>query len=261
MGKKEEVLRERLLEAGKIAVAYSGGIDSYFLLEMAVSVLGRDHVLAVFCRGAMMPEAEEAEAIRLLELLRVNYRILTAEVLSVPEFASNDKRRCYFCKKYLMGKIQECAHKNGFTVVADGGNVNDREVYRPGLQAVEELGIWSPLAESGFTKADIRRCAKECGLPIWDKPSQACLASRFPYDTPLTAEKLQRAGQAEEILHRAGFRACRVRVHDTIARIEVEREDMERLIRDTALLHAVKDVGFSFVTLDLEGLRSGVFDS
>lgn len=260
MTEKINKLQQLLQEKEKLAVAYSGGIDSHFLLAAALRALGREQVLAVLCRGLMMPEAEVREAEKLLKEMGADYRILEVDVLAIPEFAGNDKRRCYFCKKHLMRRIQECAAENGFQTVADGKNADDAKVYRPGAQAAEEIGIFSPLFESGFTKQEIRACAKEWGIPIWNKPSQACLASRFPYDTHLTEEKLQKVGEAEAILHGAGFAACRVRVHDAIARIEVPREDMARLVTLAGQIQKIKELGFSFVTLDLEGIRSGVFD-
>ncbi|SDG12951.1 ATP-dependent sacrificial sulfur transferase LarE [Marvinbryantia formatexigens] len=260
MTEKTDKLQSILQEKGRLAVAYSGGIDSHFLLAAALRALGKEQVLAVLCRGLMMPEAEVCEAERLLKDMGADYRILEVDVLAIPEFAENDKRRCYFCKKHLMSRIKECAAENGFTAVADGKNADDAGVYRPGAQAAEEIGIISPLFESGFTKQDIRTCAREWGISIWNKPSQACLASRFSYHTHLTAEKLQRVGEAEKILHDAGFAACRVRVHDMIARIEVPREDMGRLVTLTGQIQKIRELGFSFVTLDLEGIRSGVFD-
>lgn len=260
MTEKTEKLQRLLQEKGRLAVAYSGGIDSHFLLAAALRALGRDSVLAVLCRGLMMPEAEVCEAEALLKEMGADYRILDVDVLAIPEFAANDKRRCYFCKKHLMSRIQKCAAENGFQTVADGKNADDARVYRPGAQAAEEIGIVSPLFACGFTKADIRACAKEWGIAIWNKPSQACLASRFPYNTHLTAEKLQKVGASEKILHDAGFPACRVRVHGEIARIEVPREDMEKIVALTGQIQKIKELGFSFVTLDLEGIRSGVFD-
>lgn len=258
--KKEDRLHHILQESKKLAVAYSGGIDSHFLLEAALRTLGRENVLAVLCRGVMMPEAEVREAEALLKALNADYRILDVDVLAISEFAHNEKRRCYYCKKYLMGRIKEYAAQKGFALVADGKNADDALKYRPGARAAEELGILSPLYESGFTKQDIRICARKRGIPVWNKPSQACLASRFPYNTHLTPEKLQKAGMAEQILQEAGFAACRVRVHGEIARIEVPRADMEALLFCRKQIQEIRELGFSFVTLDLEGIRSGVFD-
>lgn len=257
---KEALLQENLQKYGKLAVAYSGGIDSHFLLEEAIRALGRAHVLAVLCQGVMLPEAEAAEARRRLETLGVRCGILDVDVLAIPQFASNDRRRCYYCKKHLMGRIQTYAWEQGFETTADGKNADDARVYRPGAQAAQELGICSPLFESGFTKRDIRACARRRGIDIWNKPSQACLASRFPYDTVLTAEKLKKVERAEQILKDAGFADCRVRAHDAIARIEVPEERMAELVQNGGLAGAIRALGFAFVTLDLEGLRSGVFD-
>lgn len=258
--RKEALLQENLRKYGKLCVAYSGGIDSRFLLEASVRTLGRENVLAVLCCGAMMPEAEVAEAVQGLEALGVRYDILDVDVLAIPQFAANEKKRCYFCKKYLMGRIREHAAQKGFSNVADGKNADDAKVYRPGAQAAEKLGICSPLFESGFGKQDIRACAKKWGIAIWNKPSQACLASRFPYDTVLTEEKLKKVERAEQILKTAGFVNCRVRVHGGIARIEVPVSDLETLAGKNGLAQEIKQLGFSFVTLDLEGIRSGVFD-
>lgn len=257
---KKLLLQQRLRETEKLAVAYSGGIDSHFLLEAAVRALGKERVLAVFCSGVMVPDAETEAARAYLEARQIPFRFVPADVLSVAEFARNDKRRCYFCKKYLMGMIRELAAQQGFETVADGKNADDASVYRPGAQAAQELGIWSPLYECGFTKSDIRESAREWGLELWNKPSMACLASRFPYDTELTAEKLKKVELAEQILHKAGFAACRVRVHGEVARIEVPKESMETLLQSTAQIQAVRQLGFPFVTMDLEGIRSGVFD-
>lgn len=259
--KQLEKLRDRLRGFKKTAIAYSGGVDSNFLMAIARETLGREHTMAVLCNGAMMAEDDFAEAVTLLEHMDVRYVVLEMDVFAVPEFVSNDKRRCYFCKKNLMSRILEEARKEGFPYVLDGKNLDDGKVYRPGAMAAEELGIRSPLFECGFSKQDIRDYSEKLGIPTWNKPSNACLASRFPYGTHLTPEELKRAEHGEKCLKELGILNGRVRVHGSIARIEVAKTDFEKLLLHPDFTGKVKACGFEFVTLDLEGFRSGSFDS
>lgn len=257
---KLELLKKRLKELKKVAIAYSGGVDSNFLMSVARETLGKENVLAILCSGAMLAQADYQEAVQLLKDRDVQYEILAMDVFTVPEFAGNDKKRCYYCKKNLMTKIIEMAKSQGYEVVLDGKNLDDAKVYRPGAAAAQELGICSLLYECGFTKQDIRNVSRELGIITWNKPSNACLASRFPYGTQLTAEKLKQAEDAERCLKELGIDSGRIRVHDRIARVEVAKEDFKCLLEHKDFVNKVKACGFDYVTLDLEGFRSGSFD-
>ncbi|MFD1402580.1 ATP-dependent sacrificial sulfur transferase LarE [Robinsoniella peoriensis] len=257
---KLELLKKRLKELKKVAIAYSGGVDSNFLMSVARETLGKENVLAVLCSGAMLAQVDYQEAVQLLKDKDVQYEILAMDVFTVPEFAGNDKKRCYYCKKNLMSKIIEMAKTQGYEVVLDGKNLDDAKVYRPGAAAAQELGICSLLYECGFTKQDIRNVSRELGIITWNKPSNACLASRFPYGTQLTAEKLKQVEDAERCLKELGIDSGRIRVHDRIARVEVAKEDFKCLLEHKDFVNKVKACGFDYVTLDLEGFRSGSFD-
>lgn len=257
---KLELLKKRLKELKKVAIAYSGGVDSNFLMSVARETLGKENVLAVLCSGAMLAQADYQEAVQLLKDKDVQYEILAMDVFTVPEFAGNDKKRCYYCKKNLMSKIIEMAKTQGYEVVLDGKNLDDAKVYRPGAAAAQELGICSLLYECGFTKQDIRNVSRELGIITWNKPSNACLASRFPYGTQLTAEKLKQVEDSERCLKELGIDSGRIRVHDRIARVEVAKEDFKCLLEHKDFVNKVKACGFDYVTLDLEGFRSGSFD-
>lgn len=257
---KLELLKKRLKELKKVAIAFSGGVDSNFLMSVARETLGKENVLAVLCSGAMLAQADYQEAVQLLKDKDVQYEILAMDVFTVPEFAGNDKKRCYYCKKNLMSKIIEMAKTQGYEVVLDGKNLDDAKVYRPGAAAAQELGICSLLYECGFTKQDIRNVSRELGIITWNKPSNACLASRFPYGTQLTAEKLKQVEDAERCLKELGIDSGRIRVHDRIARVEVAKEDFKCLLEHKDFVNKVKACGFDYVTLDLEGFRSGSFD-
>lgn len=255
-----EQLQEILKSYGKVAIAYSGGVDSNFLFQVAKRTLGVDNVLAVLCEGAMMPKEEIESAKKLLEGGR--YQVIPVDVFEVDAFLHNRKDRCYHCKIGVMSKVKEAAKEQGFEYVLDGNNKDDGagNVYRPGMKACEELGILSPLAKAGLTKQKIRDYSKELGISTYNKPSNACLASRFPYDTLLTKEKLELASKAENLLHVRGMGYVRVRIHDNIARIEVEKENFNKVISDETLVEEMKALGFDFVTLDLKGISSGSFD-
>lgn len=255
---KLETLRKILRRYQKIAIAYSGGCDSNFLFQVAKETLGKENVFAVLCIGDMMSKEDIENARVLLE--GSQYREIPVNVFDVEEFKNNDKKRCYYCKKTIMSKVKEVAHNNGFDYVVDGKNLDDEGVYRPGIQACQELGILSPLSESEMTKHDIRSYSKELGIVTHDKPANACLASRFQYNTLLTQEKLQMVDNAEVLFHNMGIYHVRVRVQDTLARIEVERKDFEKVIGNKKIISSLKELGFQFVTLDLEGITSGSYD-
>lgn len=256
---KLDRLREYLSNFDKLCVAYSGGVDSDLLMNVAYEVL-KDNAIAVIGDGAMLSRKDLEDAENLARKTGIKYYVVKVDVFSVNEFKFNDKKRCYYCKKNIMGEIIKKANELGFDTVADGKNSDDGKVYRPGAEAARELGIVSPLYEAGMTKQDIRQAARELGLETWNKPSNSCLATRFPYDTELTAENFAKVEGAELLIARKGIPSGRVRLHGDIARIEVPEDRFNELISDKKLIENIKNVGFRYVTLDLEGFRSGSMD-
>ena len=257
--KKLEELRNILKHMGTILIAYSGGVDSTFLLAVAKEVLGSG-VVAVTARSLTYPEREIASAGEMAQKLKVRHRVIDSEELSLPEFRNNPPDRCYYCKRELFSRLRNIAQEEGIPWIADGANVDDDSDFRPGSRAAQEMRIRSPLKEAGLTKEDIRKLSSDMSLPTWDKPSIACLASRFPYGEEITPEKLTMVGRAEEYLLNMGFRQIRVRHHQNIARIEVEEEEIKKFA-DTALrkqvIEKLKEIGYTYVTIDLQGYRSG----
>lgn len=256
---KYEKLMQILGEMGKVLVAFSGGVDSSLLLKTAQDVLGGE-ILAVIASSATYPEEEQQEAVRLAEFWSVAYRIIFTDELDNPEFVKNPPTRCYFCKNELFSRLKEIAEAEGIPYVCDGANKEDLGDFRPGSQAAKELGIRSPLQEAGLVKAEIREISKWLDLPTWNKPSLACLSSRFPYGTEIDQNSLKQIAKAETYLRSQGFRQVRVRHHGQIARIEVEKEDIEKLL-DPDIRRAVaarlKSYGYSYVSVDIEGYRTG----
>lgn len=255
-----EKLENKLRELGKVAIAYSGGIDSSFLLYVANKVLPKENVLAIIANGCMVPRNDYNEAVECLKENKFNYIEVDYKPLDIPEFKENHKDRCYYCKKNLMNTIKNMANSKGFINVLDGKNADDLKVYRPGNKATEELGIFSPLAQLGIDKQMIRKIAKEVGIKTWNKPSNSCLATRFPYNTCLTEGGLRKVEISEELIKELGIEKVRVRVHEDIARIEVEKKDFDVIIKNEKVIEKIKSQGFKFVTLDLLGLKSGSFD-
>ena len=256
---KKQRLEEYLKELGSIAVAFSSGVDSTFLLKTAKDVLGQN-VIAVTARSHSFPKRELDEASAFCEKEGIRQFIIDSEELSIEGFSSNPKNRCYLCKHELFTRIKQVASENGIEYVAEGSNVDDNGDYRPGLKAVEELGIKSPLRHTGLTKSEIRELSKEMGLPTWDKPSFACLASRFVYGETINEKKLKMLEDAEQLLLDLGFKQVRVRIHGNIARIEVMPEEIAKLTENnvrTKVYKTLKDIGFDYVTMDLAGYRTG----
>ncbi|MGE4283793.1 MAG: ATP-dependent sacrificial sulfur transferase LarE [Clostridia bacterium] len=256
---KYNYLKNYIKELGSLCVAFSGGVDSTFLLAAAYEVLG-DKCIAITMSSSMYTKRELEEAKQFARMLGVKHIILNANEYDIKGFVENTKDRCYYCKHAIFTSIKKNAVNNGISYVADGSNMDDIHDFRPGMRAIKELEVISPLKVAQLTKKEIRELSKEMHLPTWDKPSFACLASRIPYGTPITVDKLAMIEQAETYLMDLGFKQFRVRYHGEIARIEVLLEDMKRFFNDQLMNEVVKkfkQIGFAYITLDLEGYRIG----
>jgi pyridinium-3,5-biscarboxylic acid mononucleotide sulfurtransferase len=256
---KGKRLRAVLRRCRPLAVAFSGGVDSTFLVAAAVEVLG-EGVTAFTVHAPIHSRREVAQAVDTAVRLGVRHVVIPFDEMDAPEFTANPPNRCYVCKRILFGEILRRTAALGLPHLAHGVNLDDLADYRPGLKAAEEMGVLAPLVEAGLTKADIRELSRAMGLSTWDKPSMACLASRIPYGSPITAAVLQMVETAEEALQDLGFAGCRVRHHGDIARIEVPVRDVERLARAEtrqAVVARLRAIGFTHVTLDLEGYTQG----
>ena len=252
-------LKEIINTLDSVVVAFSGGVDSTLVTKVCYDVL-KDNAMAVTARSETYPDFEFKEAQKLAREIGIKHLVIDTSELAIEGFANNPPERCYFCKTELFGKLKDIAKEHGFLNVADGANLDDTKEFRPGLQASKELHVRSPLKEAGLAKKDIREVSKMLNLPNWNKPAYACLSSRFPYGQSITEEKISMVSEAEKYLRGLGLIQFRVRHHETIARIEVLPEDIHILTNSPAreeLAAKFKKIGFTYVTLDLEGYRSG----
>lgn len=254
---KHQLLKEYLHSLGSVAVAFSSGVDSTYLLKTAHDVLG-DMAIALTLESCIFPQRELTEAVHFCRNEGIRHIICRTDPLAIKGFCQNPSDRCYLCKTELFTKLKAIASENGIKYVAEGSNVDDLGDYRPGLRAVAELGIKSPLREAGLTKSEIRLLSKELGLSTWGKPSYACLASRFAYGEIITEEKLSMVEKGEQFLRDNGFHQMRVRIHGDAARIEILPDDFQKLIIiHSQTVSAFKSYGFTYVSMDLQGYRTG----
>lgn len=259
LNKKYDMLCEYLEKLGSVAVAFSSGVDSTFLVKVASDVLG-ERAVAITVASSVFPQKELDDAITFCEANQIKHKIIEVDELSIPGFAENPVDRCYICKKQIFSQIKKAACEENMAYVVEGSNLDDEGDYRPGHRAINELEIKSPLREASLTKAEIRELSKALELPTWEKPSFACLASRFPYGELISKEKLRRVERAEELLRELGFRQFRVRIHGDIARIELFPDEFNIIMEESVrsrVVSELKDYGFTYVSLDLQGYRTG----
>lgn len=254
---KFENLKKNLKKMGRVAIAFSGGVDSTFLLKVAFDVL-KESAIAVTIVSSNFSKREIHETKCFTKKIGVKHNLVNFEVTDIVDFSKNNINRCYYCKKELFSKVKEFADENKINFVLDGSNADDINDYRPGMKALKEMGVISPLKEVGLTKKEIRNLSKDMNLDTWDKPSFACFASRFPYGTKITKSKLKQIEKAEDIIISLDVKQFRVRYHNKIARIEVLKDDFEKILTySDKITREFKKLGFNYVTLDIEGYRKG----
>jgi pyridinium-3,5-biscarboxylic acid mononucleotide sulfurtransferase len=256
---KERRLYDLLAAFDSLIVAFSGGVDSAYLGWAATQILGAS-ALCVTAESPSYPDRHRQLALRVARDFSLHHEVIHTSELEKPEYRANPVNRCYYCKHELYTALSALAAARGFSVVADGSNADDRGDYRPGRKAAQEFGVRSPLDEAGLTKDDIRELSRRAGLPTWDEPASACLSSRIPYHSEVTDEKLRMIERAEESLRALGFRVCRVRHHDRLARLEIGRDELARALESGVREQIVREltaIGYQHVTIDLQGYRMG----
>jgi uncharacterized protein len=256
---KESHLRDLVASLDSVVVAFSGGADSAYLAWLATQVLG-SRTLSVTADSPSYPDHHRQLALRVAREFGLHHEIVHTSELDRPEYRANPVNRCYYCKQELYTVLARLAADRGFAAIADGSNADDRGDYRPGRTAAREFGVRSPLDEAGLTKADIRELSRRAGLPTWDEPASACLSSRIPYHSEVSDEKLRTIERAENVLRELGFRVFRVRHHETLARIEIGRDELERILEPTVsdlVTRHLRELGYQYVTIDLQGYRRG----
>ena len=256
---RERRLTDLLTSFDSVIVAFSGGVDSAYLAWAATRVLGAS-ALSVTAESPSYPDHHRQLARRVAREFQLHHEIINTAEMERPEYRANPVNRCYFCKHELYTSLSRLAADRGFDTIVDGSNADDRGDYRPGRAAAREFGVRSPLDEADLTKDDIRELSRRAGLPTWDEPASACLSSRIPYNSEVTSEKLQMIERAEQVLRALGFRICRVRHHDTLARLELGRDEVERALEPALrdrIVRELKAIGYQHVTIDLQGYRMG----
>jgi len=255
---KIDRLKKILKDLGSVIIAYSGGRDSAFLLKIAIDTLGKSNVIAVTARSETYPYLEYKQAVALARAIGARHLTISTNELSLPKFKSNPVDRCYYCKKELFARLAKLRDRYKIKHIIDGTNLDDLNDIRYGSKAAAEFAVRKPLLEAKITKSDISKFSKKLDLPTWNKPSFACLASRFPFNDPITQRGLKMVGRAENFMRALGFGQVRVRIHDSMARIEISREDMNLCLKNRELIiNRFKKLGFIYVALDLEGYRTG----